>query len=69
MLTHDHLLDRMGDKVRIISTFLSGQIKIDGEKYIDPSKYRHIVEHANKFLQQDMVSLTSLHVPIMIYCF
>ena len=69
MLAHDHLRDRMGDKVHIISMFLCGQIKIDGEKDIDPSKYRHIVEHANKFLQQDMVSLTSLHVPIMIYCF
>ena len=69
MLTHDHLRDRMGDKVHIISTFLSGQIKIDGEKDIDPSKYRHIVEHANKFLQQDMVSLTSLHITILIYLF
>ena len=69
MLAHDHLRDRMGDKVHIITTYLYEQIKIDGEKGIDPSKYRYIVQQANKFLQQDMVSLTSLHVPIMIYCF
>ena len=57
MLAHDHLRDRMGDKVHIISTYLCGQIKIDEEKDIDPSIYHHIVQQANKFLQQDMVSL------------
>ena len=56
MLDHDHLRDRAGEKVHIISTYLSGQIKEDGEKDIDPSKYRHIVHHVNTYLQQDMVS-------------
>ena len=56
MLAHDHLQDRAGEKVHIISTFVSGQIKEDGERDIDPSKYRRIVRHVNSYLQQDMVS-------------
>lgn len=55
MLAHDHLRDRAGEKIHIISTFVSGQIKEDGEKDIDPSKYRHIVQHVNTYLQQDML--------------
>ena len=69
MLAHDHLRDRAGEKVHIISMFISSQIKEDGEKDIDPSKYRHIVQHVNTYLQQDMVSLTSLSMHIMMYCF
>ena len=56
MLAHDHLQDRVGEKVYIISTFVSGQIKEDSERDIDPSKYRRIVRHVNTYLQQDMVS-------------
>ena len=56
MLAHDHLQDRAGENVHIISTFVSGQIKEDGERDIDPSKYRRIVRHVNSYLQQDMVS-------------
>ncbi|XBH66993.1 hypothetical protein VPH35_095444 [Triticum aestivum] len=55
MLAHDHLQDRAGEKVHIISTFVSGQIKEDGERDIDPSKYRRIVRHVNCYLQQDML--------------
>lgn len=36
-------------------------MKEDGEKDIDPSKYRHIVQHVNTYLQQDM-----LFIPINI---
>ncbi|KAM3388701.1 hypothetical protein ACQJBY_011066 [Aegilops geniculata] len=43
MLAHEHLQDRAGEKVHIISTFVSGQIKEDGERDIDPSKYRRIL--------------------------
>ena len=56
MLAHDHLQDRAGEKIHIISTFVSGQIKEDGERDIDPSKYRPIVRHVNSYLQQDIVS-------------
>ena len=56
MLAHDHLQDRAGEKVHIVSTFVSGQIKEDGERDIDPSKYRCIVRHVNTYLQQDMVN-------------
>ena len=56
MLAHEHLQDRAGEKVHIISTFVSGQVKEDGERDIDPSKYRRIVRHVNCYLQQDMVS-------------
>ena len=56
MLAHEHLQDRAGEKVHIISTFVSGQIKEDGKRDIDPSKYRCIVRHVNTYLQQDMVS-------------
>ena len=69
MLAHDHLRDRAGVKVHIISTFVSGQMKEDGEKDIDPSKYRHIVQHVNNYLQQDIVSLASLSMHVMMYCF
>ncbi|XP_044351620.1 uncharacterized protein [Triticum aestivum] len=55
MLAHDHLQDRAGEKVHIISTFVSGQIKEEGERDIDPSKYRRIVRHVNTYLQQDML--------------
>ena len=48
--------NRAGEKVHIVSTFVSGQIKEDGERDIDPSKYHHIVHHVNTYLQQDMVS-------------
>ena len=68
MLAHDHLRDRAGGKVHIISTFESGQIKKE-EKDIDPSKHRHIVQHVNTYLRQDMVSLTSLSMHIMMYFF
>ncbi|KAM3197541.1 hypothetical protein ACQJBY_072927 [Aegilops geniculata] len=43
MLAHEHLQDRAGEKVHIISTFVFGQIKEDGERDIDPSKYRRIL--------------------------
>ena len=56
MLAHDHLKVRAGEKVEIVSTFVSGQIKEDGERDIDPSKYHRIVHHVNTYLQQDMVS-------------
>ena len=56
MLAHENLQDRAGEKVHIISMFVSGQIKEDGERDIDPSKYRRIVRHVNSYLQQDMVS-------------
>ncbi|KAE8766831.1 hypothetical protein D1007_61881 [Hordeum vulgare] len=55
MLAHDHLRERMGEKVHIISTFVSGQMKEDGEKDICPLKYRHIVQNVNTYLQQDML--------------
>ncbi|KAM3317873.1 hypothetical protein ACQJBY_035533 [Aegilops geniculata] len=55
MLAHENLQDRAGEKVHIISTFVSGQIKEDGKKDIDPSKYRRIVRHVNSYLQQDML--------------
>ena len=67
ILAHDHLRDRAGEKVHIISTFVSGQIKEDGEKDIDPSKYRHIVQHVNTYLQQDMVSIASLSMYMMMF--
>ena len=60
MMAHEHLRDRAGEKVHIISTFVSGQMKEDGDTDIDPSKYRHIVQHVNTYLQQDMVSIASL---------
>ena len=56
MLAHGHLKVRAGEKVEIVSTFASGQIKEDGERNIDPSKYHRIVHHVNTYLQQDMVS-------------
>ena len=59
MLAHKHLQDRAGEKVHIISTSVSGQIKEDEERNIDPSKYRRIVHHVNTYLQQDMVSFVS----------
>ncbi|XP_044318415.1 putative ubiquitin-like-specific protease 1B [Triticum aestivum] len=55
MLAHEHLQHRAGEKVHIISTFVSGQIKEDRERDIDPSKYRRIVRHVNSYLQQDML--------------
>ena len=60
MLAHDHIRDKEGQKIHIISTFVSGQIKQDREYDIDPSKYCHIVQHVNTYIQQDVVSLTSL---------
>jgi hypothetical protein len=57
---HDHLRDMVGEKVHIISMCVSGQIKEGREKDIDPSKYRHIVQHVNSHLQQDMVNFASL---------
>lgn len=69
MFAHDHLRERMGEKVHIISTFVSGQMKEDGEKDICPSKYRHIVQNVNTYLQQDMVSLASIYIHIIMYCF
>ena len=66
MLDHDHLRDRAGEKVHIISTYLSGQIKEDGEKDKDPSKYRHIVHHVNSYLDQDMVSVVSIAIPLIL---
>ena len=69
MLAHDHLRDRAGEKVHIISTFVSGQIKEDGEKDIDPLKYHHIIHHVNTYVQQDMVSLVSLSMHIIMDCF
>ena len=53
MLAHGHLQDRAGEKVHIISTFVSGQIKEDGERNIDPSKYHRIVRHVNNGLFLD----------------
>ncbi|XBI41681.1 hypothetical protein VPH35_126116 [Triticum aestivum] len=55
ILAHDHLQDRAGEKVHIVSTFVSGQIKEDRERDIDPSKYHRIVHHVNTYLQQDML--------------
>ena len=70
MLAHEHLQDRAGEKVHIISTFVSGQIKEDGERDIDPSKYHRIVHHVNTYLQQDMVSFfVSLSMHIIMDCF
>ena len=69
MLAHDHLRERAGEKVHIISMLVFGQIKEEGGKDIDPLKYRHIVQHVNTYLQQDMVSPASLSMHIMMYCF
>uniref|UniRef100_A0A8R7RBB2 Ubiquitin-like protease family profile domain-containing protein n=1 Tax=Triticum urartu TaxID=4572 RepID=A0A8R7RBB2_TRIUA len=55
MLAQEYLQDRAGEKVHIISTFVSGQIKEDRERHIDSSKYRRIVRHVNSYLQQDML--------------
>ena len=60
MLAHDHIRDKAGQKIHIISTFISGQIKEDRENDIDPSKYCHIVQYVNTYVQQYVVSLTSL---------
>ena len=69
MLAHNYLRDRAGEKLHIISTFVSRQMKEDGEKDIDPLKYRHFLQHVNTYLQQDMVSIASLSMHIMMYFF
>ena len=68
-LAYDHLWDRAGEKVHIISMFVSGQMKEDREKDIDPSKYRHFLQHVNTYLQQDIVIIASLSMHIMIVYF
>ena len=69
MLAHENLQDRAGEKVHIISMFVSGQIKEDGERDIDSSKYHRIMHHVNTYLQQDMVSFfVSLSMHIIMDC-
>nr|XP_051219340.1 uncharacterized protein LOC127336552 isoform X3 [Lolium perenne] len=52
-----HLRDRAGGRVHLESTFVSSRLKRHGEREIDPSDHRRIVERMDKYLKNDMVFL------------
>jgi hypothetical protein len=51
--------------VHLESTFVSSRLKRHGEREIDPSDHRRIVERMDKYLKNDMVKLRLLYADLI----